>query len=263
MRVSKSPHEIRVGEERLSAGRIFINVGGRAIVPDMPGLDEFSYLTNSSMLELDVLPRHLVVVGGSYVGLEFAQMYRRFGSEVTVVEKGSRLIQREDEDVSAADQGHSRSARASTFVCAPNASASRGAARMPRHGRNASRAIRRSLAPTCCWRSDGGRTPTISASTTPVSTSTSAGYIVVDDELRTSVPGIWALGDCNGKGAFTHTAYNDFEIVAANLLDGDRRRVSDRIARLRALYRSAARPRRSDRGRGAALGKARLVGGRP
>ena len=224
----EAPNEIRVGEELLSASRIFINVGGRALVPNMPGLDEISYLTNASMMDLDVVPHHLVIIGGSYVGLEFAQMYRRFGSEVTVVEKGSRLIQREDEDVSAAvkdileAEGIRIRLRAECISFA-------------RRGADAAVMVE-------CKSGDPevigshtllavGRRPNtddLGLGNAGVEID-KRGFIVVDDELRTSAPGIWALGDCNGKGAFTHTAYNDFEIVAANLLDGDRRRVSDRL----------------------------------
>ena len=100
----ESPREVSVGTDRLTADKIFINVGGRATVPPMPGLDQIEYLTNSSMMQVDFLPRHLIVVGGSYVGLEFGQMFRRFGSEVSIIEMGPRLVQREDEDVSAAIQ---------------------------------------------------------------------------------------------------------------------------------------------------------------
>ncbi|HXW72128.1 MAG TPA: FAD-containing oxidoreductase [Methylocella sp.] len=224
----EAPNEIRVGEDLLSAGRIFINVGGRALVPNMPGLNEISYLTNASMLDLDVLPHHLVIIGGSYVGLEFAQMYRRFGSEVTIIEKGSRLIQREDEDVSAAvkeileAEGIRIRLRAECISFA-------------RHGADIAitvdceagdREVIGSHVLLAVGR--GPNTDDLSLDKAGVEID-KRGFIVVDDELRTSVAGIWALGDCNGKGAFTHTAYNDFEIVAANLLDDDRRRVSDRL----------------------------------
>ncbi len=224
----EAPNEIRVGEELLSASRIFINVGGRALVPNMPGLDEISYLTNASMMDLDVVPHHLVIIGGSYVGLEFAQMYRRFGSEVTVVEKGSRLIQREDEDVSAAVKGILEAEGIRIRLRAECIS-------FARRGADAAVMVE-------CKSGDPevigshtllavGRRPNtddLGLGNAGVEID-KRGFIVVDDELRTSAPGIWALGDCNGKGAFTHTAYNDFEIVAANLLDGDRRRVSDRL----------------------------------
>jgi pyruvate/2-oxoglutarate dehydrogenase complex dihydrolipoamide dehydrogenase (E3) component len=194
----------------------------------MPGLDDISCLTNESMLDLDVLPHHLVIIGGSYVGLEFAQMYRRFGSEVTVVEKGSRLIHREDEDVSAAVKDILEAEGIHIRLRAECISFAR---------RGADTAVM-----VDCESGD----PEVIGSHTLLAVGRrpntddlglekagveidKRGFIVVDDELRTSVPGIWALGDCNGKGAFTHTAYNDFEVVAANLLDDDRRRVSDRL----------------------------------
>ena len=209
--------------------RIFINVGGRALVPDMPGVDDVRYLTNSSMLELDTLPEHLVVVGGSYVGLEFAQMYRRFGAEVTVVEKGAAADRARGRGRLGGRPRDPRSARASRSALdaecirfAPHGEASRSAS-------TARRASRRSSARTCCSRSAAARTPTTSGSTRPASRPTRAATSWSTTSSRTNVPGIWALGDCNGRGAFTHTAYNDFEIVAANLLDGEPRRVSDRI----------------------------------
>ena len=181
------------------------------------------------MLALDTVPRHLVVVGGSYVGLEFAQMYRRFGAEVTVVEMSPRLVAREDEDVSEAVR---EILDAEGIDCRLKAECIRFA---PRGDDIACRCLlqrgrrRRSQVLMSCSQSAGGRTPTISGSTRPALTSDERGFIKVDDGLATSAPGIWALGDCNGLGAFTHTAYNDFEIVAANLLDGANRRVSDRV----------------------------------
>ena len=217
------------------AERIFINVGGRAVVPAWPGIDEVPYLTNSSMMEVDFLPRHLVIVGGSYVGLEFAQMYRRFGSAVTVIEMAPRLIPREDEDLSAAVQAIVEREGIAVRLDAECISLAKRGDDIVATRRAAPRANPRSPARICCSRSAAGPTPTISASTGPGCAATSAATSTVDDELRTNVPGIWALGDCNGKGAFTHTAYNDYEIVAANLLDNDPRRVSDRITAY-ALY---------------------------
>jgi pyruvate/2-oxoglutarate dehydrogenase complex dihydrolipoamide dehydrogenase (E3) component len=224
----ESAHEIRVGDDLISADQIFLNVGGRANVPDMPGVDTVPFLTNVGILQLDTLPRHLIIVGGSYIGLEFAQMYRRFGSEVTVVEMGPRLVQHEDEDVSAAIKGflekeginlrlnakciHLESHGNDVAVgvdCEDDASPSVGSHILLAVGRRPN-------------------TDDLALERAGVQTD-EHGYIKVDDQLRTSVPGIWAVGDCNGKGAFTHTAYNDFEIVAANILDNDPRRVSDRI----------------------------------
>jgi pyruvate/2-oxoglutarate dehydrogenase complex dihydrolipoamide dehydrogenase (E3) component len=197
-------------------------------VPDMAGLDQVNYLTNTSILDLDVLPRHLVIVGGGYVALEFAQMYRRFGSEVTVVEKGPRLIQREDEEVCAAVQDILEAEGIRIRLRAECIS-------FAQHGADIAVGVDcesgdREVVGSHVLLAVGRRPNTDDLGLDRVGIETDTrGYIAVDDQLRTSVPGIWALGDCNGKGAFTHTSYNDFEIVAANLLDGDRRRVSDRL----------------------------------
>jgi pyruvate/2-oxoglutarate dehydrogenase complex dihydrolipoamide dehydrogenase (E3) component len=221
---------VTVSGERLQAEKIFINVGARALVPQMPGLDRVPYLTNSSLLEIDYLPRHLVVVGGSYVGLEFGQMFRRFGSEVTIIEMGSRLIGREDEDVSDAIREILEGEGIRVRLDAKCVSVEPGSGDDPivakvdcREGEPAVAGSHLLLAV--------GRVPNthdLGLDRAGVETD-SHGYIKVDDFLRTNVPGIWALGDCNGRGAFTHTSYNDFEIVAANLLDNDPRKVSDRI----------------------------------
>jgi Pyruvate/2-oxoglutarate dehydrogenase complex, dihydrolipoamide dehydrogenase (E3) component, and related enzymes len=225
----ESPREIAINGELIGAQRIFINVGGRAIVPDMPGLDRVSHLTNSSMLDIDFVPEHLVIVGGSYIGLEFAQMYRRFGSEVTIIEKGPRLIAREDEDVSV---GIAEIVEREGIHLRLNAECIRF-----------ERDRDESIAGVDCTEGSPdvrgshvllavGRRPNtgdLELEKAGIAVD-QHGYIVVDDQLRTNVPGIWALGDCNGRGGFTHTSYNDFEIVAANLLDGGSRRVSDRIA---------------------------------
>jgi len=230
----ESPHEVSVGSARLSAERIFINVGGRAVVPPMPGLDRVSVLTNSSMMGVDFLPRHLVIVGGSYIGLEFGQMFRRFGSEVTIVEKGPRLIQREDEDVSAAVQEILEKEGVQIRLNAE-------CIHFERRGEDpvvgvdcteGDREVRGSHVLLAIGRRPN--TDDLGLERAGVATD-DRGYITVDDQLRTNVPGIWALGDCNGHGGFTHTSYNDFEIVAANLLDNDPRRLSDRI-RAYALY---------------------------
>jgi pyruvate/2-oxoglutarate dehydrogenase complex dihydrolipoamide dehydrogenase (E3) component len=224
----QSPRALRVGNEHLSAERIFLNVGGRARRPRMPGIDAVKTLNNVDMLALDTLPEHLVVVGGSYIGLEFAQMYRRFGARVTVVEKASRLIPREDEDICDAikmileNEGIAFRLDAECISFTPHGdkigigvSCSEGDPEVL--GTHVLLAV--------------GRQPNtddlgLDAAGVEVD---AHGYIVVDDQLRTTAPGIWAMGDCNGKGAFTHTAYNDFEIVAGNILDDDPRRVSDRI----------------------------------
>ncbi len=230
----ESPREIAVGTERLSADRIFINVGGRAIVPEMPGVEQIDYLTNSSMMDVDFLPKHLIVVGGSYIGLEFGQMFRRFGSEVTVIEMGPRLVQREDEDVSAAvreiveNEGiHVRlNAKCISFSKRGEEIAARVDCNDPQ----------KEVSGTNILLAVGRRPNTDDLGLEKAGVIVDErGYIGVDDQLRTNVPGIWAVGDCNGKGGFTHTSWNDAEIVAANLLDNDPRRLSDRITAY-ALY---------------------------
>lgn len=224
----ESANTVRVGDDLLTAERIFLNVGGRANVPDMPGVQDIPYLTNSSMMGIDFLPRHLVVVGGSYIGLEFAQMFRRFGSEVTIVEKGPRLIGREDEDTSRAIREILENEGIGLRLSAECISFSRQSDGICVHVDCDSGD--RDVLGSHVLLAIGRRPNTDDLGLDKAGIATDAkGYVTVDDQLRTNVPGIWALGDCNGKGAFTHTSYNDFEIVAANLLDNDPRRVSDRI----------------------------------
>ena len=225
----EGPHAVRVNDEVLEAQRIFINVGGRAAVPNMPGLANVPYFTNSTMMGVDFLPEHLIIVGGSYIGLEFAQMYRRFGSRVTVIEMGPRLIGREDEDVSATIKTILESEGIEFRLNANCLSAARhedGVAVQLSCDQEPRRITGSHLLLAV------GRVPNthdLGLDKAGIETDT-RGYISVDDELRTNVEGVWALGDVNGRGAFTHTSYNDYEIVAANLLDNERRRVSDRIA---------------------------------
>jgi pyruvate/2-oxoglutarate dehydrogenase complex dihydrolipoamide dehydrogenase (E3) component len=217
-----------VGPQRLTAKRIFINVGARAVVPQMPGLDLVAYLTNGSMMHVDFLPKHLIVVGGSYVGLEFGQMFRRFGSQVTILEMGPRLVHREDEDVSAAIQEILAGEEIAVNLNAECIGFSKRGEEIIAHAECIAGAPE--IPGSHVLLAVGRRPNTGDLGLEAAGVAMDArGYIVVDDQLRTSAPGIWALGDCNGKGAFTHTSYNDFEIVAANLLDNDPRRVSDRI----------------------------------
>ncbi|OCB58543.1 mercuric reductase [Mycobacterium vulneris] len=226
------PHTIDVDGQLLRADRIFLNVGGRAVVPEFPGLDGIDYLTNVGILDLDEVPEHLVIVGGSYIALEFAQMYRRFGARVTVIEKGPRLTSREDEDVSATIAEILRAEGIDVVLDATDirfAKRDSGFEVTPRDGAEPIAGTHLLLAV--------GRAPNtddLGLENAGVDLD-ARGYVVVDDQLRTTAPHIWAMGDCNGKGAFTHTSYNDFEIVAANLLDDDPRRVSDRVTTY-ALY---------------------------
>jgi pyruvate/2-oxoglutarate dehydrogenase complex dihydrolipoamide dehydrogenase (E3) component len=228
------PKTVEVNGESLTADKIFINVGGRALVPPIRGLDKVPYLTNSSMMEVDFLPPHLIVLGGSYVGLEFAQIYRRFGSDVTVIELAPYLIAREDEDVSRAVADILKDENVDVRLnCKVVGVAKQGnnIEVTVEHSGTKSQVIGSHLLLAIGRRPN---TDDLGLDKAGIATD-SRGYIEVDDQLRTNVSGIWALGDCNGRGAFTHTSWNDFEIVAANLLDNDPRRVSDRITAY-ALY---------------------------
>ena len=224
----EGPKRIRVNDRTLDAAQIFLDVGARAAVRGIEGIGEVEYFDNSSMMDVDFLPEHLVIVGGSYIGLEFAQMYRRFGSRVTVVEMAPRLIGREDEDVSAEVQrileGEGVEFRLSSKCLKAARDGDGVRVRVDCEGRDEEVSGSHLLLAI-------GRAPNmhdLGLAEAGVATD-ERGFITVDDELRTSVPGIWALGEANGRGAFTHTSYNDYEIVAANLLDGERRRATDRI----------------------------------
>jgi pyruvate/2-oxoglutarate dehydrogenase complex dihydrolipoamide dehydrogenase (E3) component len=224
----ESPTQVRVGDDVLSAARIFINVGGRASVPPLPGVGQVPHLDNSSILALDRVPEHLVVVGGSYVGLELAQLYRRFGAAVTVVEMQQHLIPREDAETSVAIEEILRGEGIALRTDAK-------CIRLEPHVRGVTVHVQCSEGDPTVVGSHvllavGRRPNTDDLRLERAGVATDArGFITVDDTLATNVPGIWALGDCNGRGAFTHTSYNDYEIVAANLLDGAKRRVSERI----------------------------------
>ncbi|CAN7474775.1 FAD-containing oxidoreductase [Neorhizobium sp. LjRoot104] len=218
---------IRVGDELLTAPQIFLNVGGRAAIPDFPGISDVPYMTNSDIVMLDRVPKHLVIVGGSYIGLEFAQIYRRFGAEVTVVEKGPRLVGREDEEISQAIR---------EILEAEGIHVRTGAEciRFRKHEDGVAVGVDCTDGAPEVIGSDvllavGRRPNTDDLGLDKAGVELDArGYIKVGDDLSTNVAGIWAMGDCNGRGAFTHTAYNDFEIIAANLFDGENRKVSER-----------------------------------
>jgi pyruvate/2-oxoglutarate dehydrogenase complex dihydrolipoamide dehydrogenase (E3) component len=224
----QSSNTVMVNEKVLQADKIYINVGGRASIPEMPGIPDVPFLTNSSIMDIDFLPQHFIIVGGSYVGLEFAQIYRRLGSEVTIVEMGPRLIGREDEDVSQAVREileaegiHIRLNAKCVSLAKRDGGVTVGLTCEEGPPEVVGTHILLAV----------GRTPNtndLGLDRAGVA-SNHRGYILVDDELQTNVPGIWALGDCNGRGAFTHTSYNDYEIVADNLFNADHRRVSDRI----------------------------------
>ena len=221
-------HVVSTGDELLEAEKIFINVGARAARPPIPGLDAVEYFTNSEMMEIDFLPEHLIVLGGSYIGLEFSQMYRRFGSEVTIVQRGDRLLSREDEDVSQTVreilEGEGIDVLTSTADYQIGKRRDQIVFKMTAAGEPKEIVGSHLLVAV-------GRVPNtddLGLDKAEIELD-KRGFIKVDDQLRTNIDGVWALGDCNGKGAFTHTSYNDYEIVTANLLDDDPRRVSDRI----------------------------------
>jgi pyruvate/2-oxoglutarate dehydrogenase complex dihydrolipoamide dehydrogenase (E3) component len=224
----EGPREVSVNGNTLTADKIFINVGARARVPDLPGIDQIDYLTNASMMDIEVVPEHLMIVGGSYIGLEFAQMYRRFGARVTVIEMADRLIAREDEDVSDTVREMLEGEGVNIRLNAECLGFERGPSgiRMNVHCDIDSTPIDGSHLLLAV-----GRTPNtddLGLEKAGVAIN-ERGFIQVDEQLQTNVPRVWAIGEVNGRGAFTHTSYNDFEIVAANLFDADTRRVSDRI----------------------------------
>ena len=230
----ESANTVRVNDKLLHADKIILDVGARAYVPDIPGLDEVSYLTNSDMMDVDFLPQHLIIIGGSYVGLEFAQMYRRFGSRVTVVEMAERLVAREDEEVSAEVKAILEKEGVEVRLNATCVA-------LAKHGDQIAVTADCQPGPVEIVGSHVllavGRQPNtddLGLDKAGVEINP-RGYVIVDDELRTNVPGIWAIGDVNARGAFTHTSYNDYEILAANMFDDDHRRVTDRITAY-ALY---------------------------
>ncbi len=223
-----APRVLDVGGRAIEAGKVFLNVGGRAMVPDIPGVKDVPFLTNSTMMDLDRVPEHLVVIGGSYIGLEFAQMFRRFGAQVTVVERSAKLLPREDDDVAAGIRE----------VLEREGVAIRTGAECMEVKREGSRIVVGLSCEGGAPLAEGthlllavGRVPnTHDLGLAEAGVETDArGFISVDGQCRTSAEGVWALGDANGKGAFTHTSWNDYEIVAANLFDNDPRRISDRI----------------------------------
>jgi len=224
----ESPRTLRVGDTVIEANEFFLNVGGRAVVPDFPGVDTVPYLTNVGMMDLRELPRHLIVVGGSYIGLEFGQMFRRFGADVTIVERSERFLPREDPEVSAAIV---------EILQRDGITLHLGAECIELQGQAGDVGIvakcaepRMEVRGTHLLLAVGRRPNTDMLGLDKAGVATDEhGYIMVDDACRTNVEGIWAMGDCNGKGAFTHTSYNDYEIVAANVLDNEPRKISDRI----------------------------------
>ena len=219
-----APDTVQVGERTLQAPRIFLNTGARPVVPEWIAASNVPFLTSESLMALADLPVRLVILGAGYIALEYAQVYARFGCDVTVIEHGPRLLPREDEEAARVirsvlerDGVH--------FLVGANAT------QLERDGAGIALTVDgRRLAGSHLLVAIGRQPNTEALDLARAGVTLDArGFVHVDDQLRTDVPGIWALGDVNGRGAFTHTSYNDFEIVAANLLDNDPRKVSDRI----------------------------------
>ncbi len=215
----QDPHHIAVGDKVLEGKKIFINVGGRAFIP--PGFEKVPYLTNVTILELDVIPEHLLIVGGGYVAVEFAQIFRRFGSRVTLFQRHAHLMPKEDVEVSEAVRQILEKEGVEVQTEVQNLQA------ISREGK---------ICVNEQWMGShlllaAGRVPNTDQLDLEKAGVALDGrrFIQVNEQLQTSQPHIWALGDCNGKGAFTHTAYNDYEIVADNLLKGENRSVQDRF----------------------------------
>ena len=223
-----APRTLDVAGRSLRADKIFLNVGCRALVPDLPGVKDVPFFTNSSMMAVDEIPEHLVIVGGSYIGLEFAQAFRRFGAQVTVVERSDKFLSREDDDIAAEIRA----------ILEREGIVIRTGAECMELKQQGDRVV---VGLEC---KDGepiaggshlllavGRVPnTHDLGLTEAGIAADArGYITVDEQCRTSAEGVWCMGDANGRGAFTHTSWNDYEIVAANLFDNDPRKISDRI----------------------------------
>ncbi len=223
-----SPQSLVVGNDEIGAEMIFLDVGARAVVPNIPGIEKIDYLTDKSIMDLDVLPAHLIILGGSYIGLEFAQMYRRYGAEVTVIDMAPRLLPQEDEDISQAIRDVIAAEGIDLHIDATCTGLTKSGTHIVAEVET--KAGRIEISGSHLLLAIGRRPNTDGLGLETAGIKLDAhGYVAVDDFLRTNVPSIYALGECNGHGAFTHTAYNDYEIVAANLLDGESRRITDRI----------------------------------
>ncbi|MFZ0594680.1 MAG: mercuric reductase [Bryobacteraceae bacterium] len=219
-------HQLQVGNDTLESERIFIDTGARALIPDIPGIESIPYLTNETLMELKTLPDHLIVLGGGYIGLEFGQMFRRFGSSVTVVHHGPEILAREDEDV-VSELRKALGAEGVLFRLNTKTTRISGADRRVTlefaHGQEPLTGTHLLVAT--------GRTPNTQAlHLNKAGIETDArGYIKVNGRLETNVPGIWAIGDVKGGPAFTHISYNDFQVIYANLFEGKNASIDRRI----------------------------------
>ncbi len=220
--------QLQVNENALEGARIFIDTGASPTIPKIRGLDAVPYLTNVSLLELEELPEHLLVLGGGYVGLEFGQIFRRFGSEVTVIQKAERILSNEDDDVTQELQ-RSLETEGIKFLLrarATEAKSENGRITLTVEGGAGEQRLSGSHLLVAA-----GRTPNTSdldLEKARIKTN-DRGFIVVNDRLETSAPDVWALGDVNGGPAFTHISYNDYQIVYGNLFEGKNLSTSSRI----------------------------------
>jgi pyruvate/2-oxoglutarate dehydrogenase complex dihydrolipoamide dehydrogenase (E3) component len=222
------PHTVAVDDRQLQAARIFVNVGARATVPSVPGIETVPYLTNADVMDLDVVPEHLVILGGSYIGLEFAQIFRRFGADVTILEAAPTFLGREDADIAAEIHGILTGEGIQIEVGITDLSFAKADHSITARFRIAA-GVDVALKGSHLLVATGRRPNTDDLGLDAAGlVADTRGVIPVDDTCRSAQPHIWVLGDANGRGGFTHTAYNDFEIVAGNLLDGEDRKISDR-----------------------------------
>jgi pyruvate/2-oxoglutarate dehydrogenase complex dihydrolipoamide dehydrogenase (E3) component len=222
------PHQLRVADDLLEGEKIFIDTGGRPSIPAIPGLNTVPYLTNETAMQLTTLPEHLIILGGGYIGLEFGQMFRRFGSRVTVLHTGKQIVSREDPEI-AAELQKVLEAEGIQFLF--NARTTRvenknGSITLSFESATGSSIVIGSHLLVATGR--GPNTDDLGLDKAAIETDKS-GFIKVNGRLETTVPGVWALGDCKGGPAFTHLSYNDFQIVYGNLIEGKNLTIENRL----------------------------------